>query len=137
MVIPATMHGVILTGHGGPDCLEWREDLPVSEPGPGDVLIRVAAAAVNNTDINTRKAWYSKSDAEAEDASWSGQPLEFPRIQGADICGTVVAVGDGVDQDRVGERVLIEPCLTEANGRKLECPWYIGSECDGGFAEYT
>lgn len=137
MARPEIMRGVVLTGHGGPDRLNWREDLPVPEPGEGEVLIRVGAAAVNNTDINTRTAWYSKGDAEDSDASWSGKALVFPRIQGADVCGTIVAVGGGVDQNRIGERVLIEPCITEAEGQKLEKPWYLGSECDGGFADYT
>jgi NADPH:quinone reductase-like Zn-dependent oxidoreductase len=131
------MCGVALTGHGGPEALTWREDLPVPEPGAGGVLIRVAAAAVNNTDINTRTAWYSKGDAAASDAGWSGDALSFPRIRGADVCGTIVAVGADVDEKRVGERVLIEPCLTEADGRQLATPWFLGSECDGGFAEYT
>ena len=54
------MFGVTLTGHGGPECLEWRDDLPIPEPGGGDVLVRAGAAAVNNTDINTRTAWYSR-----------------------------------------------------------------------------
>lgn len=136
-MIPATMRGVLLTGHGGPERLEWREDLPVPAPGPGDVLIRVGAAALNNTDINTRTAWYSKGDAEDADATWSGTPLAFPRIQGADVAGEIVAVGEGVDAGRIGERVLVEPCLREANGHALETPWYFGSECDGGFAEYA
>lgn len=48
-----------------------------------------------------------------QDATWSGVPLQFPRIQGADACGRIVAVGAGVDPDRVGERVLI----TGASGR--------------------
>lgn len=129
------MCGFVLTGHGGPECLAWRDDLPVPVPGAGDVLVRVGAAGVNNTDINTRTGWYSKGDD--DDAGWSGEALSFPRIQGADVCGRVVAVGDGVDPGRVGDRVLIEPCLREANGVALESPWYLGSECDGGFAEYT
>lgn len=137
MILPGLMCGVALTGHGGPEVLIWREDLPVPKPSAGSVLVRVAAAAVNNTDINTRTAWYSKGDAAASDASWSGKALALPRIQGADVCGTIAAVGDGVDQGRIGERVLIEPCLTEAEGRELAQPWYLGSECDGGFAEYT
>ncbi|MEJ8562693.1 alcohol dehydrogenase family protein [Yoonia sp. GPGPB17] len=131
-----TMRGVALTGHGGPECLVWREDLPRPEPMAGEVLIRVAAAGVNNTDINTRVGWYSKGDNDADDASWAGEPLRFPRIQGIDACGHIVAVGDGVDAARVGERVLVEPCLIEAKGRMLEQAWFFGSECDGAFAEY-
>lgn len=135
--VPEFMYGVVLTGHGGPEKLEWREDLPVPKPGAGDVVIRVGAAGVNNTDINTRVAWYSKGDGDDSDATWSGQPLSFPRIQGIDACGTIVTVGDGVDERRLGERVLIEPCLREADGRQLDSAWFFGSECDGGFAEYT
>jgi NADPH:quinone reductase-like Zn-dependent oxidoreductase len=135
--LPVTMRGVWLTGHGDMDKLDIRQDIPVPVPGPRDVLIRVAAAGVNNTDINTRVAWYSKNEGAGEDASWSGQPIKFPRIQGADVCGHIVAVGGEVSADRVGERVLIEPCIREANGKKLDPPWYLGSECDGGFAEYT
>jgi NADPH:quinone reductase-like Zn-dependent oxidoreductase len=135
--LPVTMRGVWLTGHGDMDKLDIRQDIPVPVPGPRDVLIRVAAAGVNNTDINTRVAWYSKNEGAGEDASWSGQPIKFPRIQGADVCGHIVAVGGEVSADRVGERVLIEPCIREANGKILDPPWYLGSECDGGFAEYT
>ncbi|MCF8052681.1 MAG: alcohol dehydrogenase family protein [Desulfobacterales bacterium] len=135
--LPKTMHGVQLTGHGGLEKLDIRRDIPVPAPGPGDVLIRVAAAAVNNTDINTRTAWYSKREGTGEDASWSGRPIRFPRIQGADVCGHISAVGSGVSKDRIGERVLIEPCLREAQGRSLSPPWYLGSECDGGFAEFV
>jgi len=130
------MFGVALTGHGGPECLEWREDLPKPMPLPGEVLIKVAAAGVNNTDINTRVGWYSKGDNDADDASWTGEPLRLPRIQGIDICGHIVAVGDGVAPARIGERVLVEPCLTEAGGQMRNPPWFLGSECDGGFAEF-
>ncbi|WP_136441802.1 alcohol dehydrogenase family protein [Pacificoceanicola onchidii] len=132
-----TMSGVVMTGHGGPEKLEWRDDLPMPVPGPRDVLIRVRAAAVNNTDINTRIGWYSKGDADADDASWTGKALEFPRIQGADVCGEIVAVGQDVDQGRIGDRVLIEPCLREVDGALQDPAWYFGSECDGGFAQYT
>ena len=54
MTIPETMNGVVLTGHGGLDKLEWREDLPVPVPQAGEVLIRVGAAALNNTDVQPR-----------------------------------------------------------------------------------
>ena len=137
MTTPTKMSGIVLNGHGGPEMLEWRDDIPVPTPGPSDVIIRVGAAGVNNTDVNTRTAWYSKGDADADDASWSGTPLTFPRIQGADVCGEIVAVGPNVDPSRLGERVLIEPCIRQANGETLGMPWYFGSECDGGFAQYT
>lgn len=130
------MFGVVMTGNGGFECLEWREDLPGPEAGPGDVLIRVGAAGVNNTDINTRIGWYSKGGSE-EDAAWTGKPLEFPRVQGADVCGRIVAVGAGVDAGRVGQRVIVEPCFQQYDGAALAAPWYMGSECDGGFAEYV
>ena len=134
--LPKTMKGVEMLGHGGADMLGYREDIAVPQIEPNEVLIKVMAAGVNNTDINTRIGWYSKSD-DSDDASWSGEALKFPRIQGADVCGFIVAVGNEVSADRVGERVLIEPCLTEVYGRDLPQPWYFGSECDGGFAEYT
>ncbi|MEZ9231378.1 alcohol dehydrogenase family protein [Vibrio amylolyticus] len=137
MTIPKTMKGIQLIGHGGPEMLEYREDIVVPTPSDDDVLIRVSAAGVNNTDVNTRIAWYSKGDADGDDASWSGDTLSFPRIQGADVCGTIVAVGKNVDENRIGQRVIIEPCLSRAKSENLRSPWYYGSECDGGFAEYT
>jgi NADPH:quinone reductase-like Zn-dependent oxidoreductase len=82
----------------------------------------MAAAGVDNTDINTREAWYSKGDGASQDASWTGAPIHLPRIQGADVCGRVVAVGGEVSADRIGERVLIGPCLPEANGRSWIVP---------------
>lgn len=131
------MKGVYLTGNGGPEKLEYRENIPLPEIGPSEVLVEVAAAAVNNTDINTRIAWYSKQDKASEDASWTGEAIHFPRIQGIDVCGRIVRVGRKIDPSRLGQRVLIEPCLREANGRRLSSPWFLGSECDGGFAEYV
>lgn len=146
-----TMQAVVLTGHGGYDRLEYRSDVPVPEPKPGEVLIRVGAAAVNNTDINTRTAWYSRSVTEGSnaggaagfaaagdaDGSWSGTALAFPRIQGADCCGRIVAVGAGVDAGRIGQRVIVRNLLrTYVDWRPFEC-WTFGSECDGGFAQYA
>ncbi len=132
-----TMRAMSLVAHGGPEALLYRADIPVPEPGKSEVLIKVGAAGINNTDINTRVGWYSKGDGDAEDASWRGQALSFPRIQGADICGEVIEVGEGADSGLIGKRVLVEPCLREANGDSLPSPWYIGSECDGGFADYV
>lgn len=131
------MYGVYLNAHGGLDQLEFRNDIPLPTPGAHDVLIKVGAAGVNNTDINTRKAWYSKGSGDGQDASWSGEAIRFPRIQGIDVCGTVVRLGEKVADRLLNKRVLVEPCIREANGKVLEKPWFLGSECDGGFAEYT
>lgn len=150
-IIPATMTGVQLTGHGGFEKLSYRDDIPTPQPAAGEVLIKVAAAGVNNTDINTRIGWYSKAvtgetnqggaggfdQAEDDDATWSGTPLTFPRIQGADCCGRIVAVGEDVDTGRIGERVIVRNMLRSyVDYRPYEC-WTFGSECDGGFAQYA
>lgn len=141
---PAVMSGVLLTAHGGPECLVWRDDIAVPRVDHGDVLIAVSAAGVNNTDINTRIGWYDKGSGTAsgdtaagELDGWSGSPLSLPRIQGADVCGRIVAVGPGVDAARIGERVIVEPCITEVHGEPLDSTWYFGSECDGGFAQFA
>ena len=149
--LPERMCAVLLTGHGGFDRLEYREDVTVPRPGPGEVLIRVAAAGINNTDINTRIGWYSRklnidsssgaaggvAGADPADASWTGAPLRFPRIQGADCCGHIVATGEGVARARIGERVIVSTLLRHYRGhRPFQCDTF-GSEIDGAFAQYT
>lgn len=130
------MRAVVTTGHGGLDQLSYRTDWPDPEPGPGEVLIAVAACGLNNTDVNTRVGWYAKSDGDAE--SWAGTPLPFPRIQGADVCGRVVACGDGAPPDLVGRRVLVDPWFRDpAAPDDIGRATYFGSEHDGGYAELT
>ena len=131
------MRAVLLTAHGGFECLEYRTDVAVPTPGAGEVLVNIAAAGINNTDINTRIGWYADSVADDDSAGWTGDAFTFPRIQGADGCGTIVAVGNGVDPSRVGQRVLIEPVLREPIGWALDQARYFGSECDGAFADYA
>jgi NADPH:quinone reductase-like Zn-dependent oxidoreductase len=64
--------------------------------------------------------------------------MKFPRIQGADIAGRIVAVGEGVSGSRVGERVLVDPVLYPgAREDGLAEAELVGSERDGGFAEYV
>ena len=144
--IPKTMSAVLTTGHGGFDVLEHRNDVQVPTPESDQVLLRVLGAGINNTDINTRTAWYSKSvrdetnsdDSKGldDDGSWSGNPLNFPIIQGADCCGEIVAVGGDIDIKRIGERVLVRTMQQYAvDYRPFEC-WTMGSECDGAFAQY-
>jgi NADPH:quinone reductase-like Zn-dependent oxidoreductase len=147
------MRAVVLTGHGGLDKLVYHDNWPRPEPGPGEVLIRVTACGMNNTDINTRTAWYSKGvssgttsaggssgfeESQDDDASWGGATITFPRIQGADVCGEVVAVGAGADEALIGKRVLIDTWLRDWDDPlNLDSCGYFGSECDGGYADYT
>lgn len=123
------MRAVVLTRFGGPEVLEPRE-LPDPGAAPGEVVVRVAAAAVNNTDVWTRSGAYGTD----EPAGWLG-PVDFPRVQGADVCGEVVEVGDGVDPGLLGRRVLVDPVLTYADGPEPLVEAVLGSEADGGYAE--
>jgi NADPH:quinone reductase-like Zn-dependent oxidoreductase len=153
MTVPPAMRAVVLTGHGGLDKLEYREDWPTPAPAAGEVLVRVGACGLNNTDINTRTAWYSRTvtdgitesggksgfaGADAESGSWGSASITFPRIQGADATGVIAAVGDDVDSARIGERVIIDPWIL-ATGDWLDPArsQYFGSEVDGGFADYS
>ena len=106
--LPAVMRAALLLGTGGPEMLVVRDDVGVPSPGRGDVLVRVAACGMNNTDINTRVGWHSRAvtsatsgegfdEAGVHDSGWGRRGLSFPRTQGADIAGTVVAAGDGAD----------------------------------------
>lgn len=132
------MRAVLLAGHGGLEKLEYREDVPIPEPTAGEVLVEVGAAGVNNTDIWTREGAYGAADEPGAVGAWRrGEPMRFPRIQGADIAGRVVAVGEGIPEARVGERVLVDPTLYSEEGDGLVGAGLIGSERDGGFAEYV
>lgn len=151
--LPKSMRCAVLTGHGGLDKIEYHEDWPVPLPAEGEVLIRVGACGVNNTDINTRTAWYSRSVTDGttdeggqkgfdeiteEAATWGGASISFPRIQGADVAGQVVAVGEGVSNDLLGARVMVDPTLRDWDDPdNLDVAGYFGSERNGGFAEYT
>ncbi|WP_254437414.1 alcohol dehydrogenase family protein [Ruegeria arenilitoris] len=149
MSLPDTMKAMVTMGHGGLEQMVLHEDWPRPEPAAGEVLIKVAACGLNNTDVNTRSGWYSKTVTDAttggafeevgkDDPTWGGAPITFPRIQGADICGQIVAVGDGVDSARIGERVITDGWLRDPHdpGDKDKTGYY-GSERDGGFAEYA
>ena len=70
--IPLHMHGVQMIGYGGDEMLQYRENLLTPIPTATQVLIKVSAAGVNNTDINTRLGWYAKSEDLSKDAAWSG-----------------------------------------------------------------
>ncbi len=143
------MKGIVLTGHGGMDMLEWQEDILVPALTEGDVLIKVGACGLNNTDVNTRVGWYSKSSnpgnndqftkkSKTEDGGWGGTALRFPRIQGADIVGEVVEAKGHQFQHLLGETVMVDPWIRPLkHSDRYKVIGYLGSEIDGGFAEYT
>ena len=137
--IPATMSAMLLTGHGDIDKLVYRDDVPTPCPGPGEVLVRVTATAKNNTDRKAREGLYPVKKGEVASFAMGGEPtLTFPRIQGADIAGRVVAVGEGVDPARLGERGLLDFNLYPNARRDINLtPDYYGHGADGGFAEYV
>ncbi|MBO9411666.1 alcohol dehydrogenase family protein [Ruegeria sp. R8_2] len=143
------MKAMVTMGHGGLEQMVLHPDWPRPEPAAHEVLIKVAACGLNNTDVNTRSGWYSKTVTDAttggafqevgeEDPTWGGNPITFPRIQGADICGVIVAVGEGVDPARIGQRVITDGWLRDPDDPgNMDKTGYYGSERDGGFAEYA
>lgn len=130
------MKAVVTTGIGGFERLEWRE-VPVPEPGPGELLLRVLAAGLNATDINTRIGWYGDGAAAGDSGAggWQGA-TPFPLIQGVDCCGRVVAAGPGAAAAPVGARVLVRPCMRRHGFGSLETVW-LGVDRDGAFAQYV
>ncbi|MEG9225989.1 zinc-binding dehydrogenase [Aeromicrobium sp. Sec7.5] len=120
---------MVLTRFGGPEVLELR-DVASPEPGPGEVVVDVAAVSLNNTDVWTRAGAYGTT----EPAGWLG-PIDFPRVQGADVCGHVARIGEGVSEDLLGQRVLIDPVVRYSDGPERLVESVLGSEVDGGYAE--
>ena len=88
------MKAIVVHQYGGPEVLRF-EDYPDPVPGPGDVLVRVAAASVNPIDYK-RRAGFTKDF----------YPITFPGLIGVDMAGTVVKVGPGVEDFSVGDRVF-------------------------------
>ncbi len=150
------MSGVQLSRHGGPEVLLWNDEIPVRAPNADEALVRVLAAGVNNTDINTRVGWYSKTvtggteDSEqgkdngqgaavekvtVENGGWAGT-LPLPLIQGGDLCGEVVAIGAEVHALAVGMRVTCPINQPVPTAGKPTAFVALGSEFDGAFAQY-
>lgn len=126
----STMRAALVTQFRRP--LELRE-VPIPEPGWGEVLVKVRACGVCHTDLHTVHG------------DWPDKP-ELPRIPGHEAVGEVVALGPGVERHEVGDRVGV-PWLHEACGRCESCMsgWETlctlqkrsGYDVDGGFAEYV
>ncbi len=139
-----TMKAIVTIGIGGYEKLELR-DVVVPDLGPGDVLLEVLAAGVNNTDLNIRLGWYSSCERggtrdttngkERMDGGWNAA-TPFPLIQGTDCCGRIIAVGPDVDAKRMGQRVIVRACMRENGFDDMKTVW-LGSDFDGAFAQYV
>ena len=125
------MNAVIFRRHGGPEVLEYA-DVPDPSPGPGDILVRVKACAVNHLDLWIRQ----------------GIPayrITLPHISGCDVAGVVERVGSGVTYVAVGDSVVLVPALSCGQcewcraGEDNLCASYgiRGAATDGGYAELT
>ena len=125
-----TMRAAAFSEFGGPEVVEIRK-MPVPEPGPGDVRVKVEAAAMNHLDLWVRR----------------GLPIEtpMPHIGGSDIAGTVHAVGPGAESVPLGTRVAVDPALGyewydgQSQGGSFEDArmQIVGEHTQGGFAEYA
>jgi NADPH:quinone reductase-like Zn-dependent oxidoreductase len=125
------VQAVYFNKHGDLSSLRYG-DLPDPEPGQGEVLIKLEAAALNRLDLWVR-------------AGWPGLQIEYPHIPGADGAGEIAALGPGVDGLSVGDRVVInanlscgrcEFCITGFQNRCLD--WGLLGETRGGtYAQYV
>ncbi|WP_428687085.1 NAD(P)H-quinone oxidoreductase [Roseibium sp.] len=89
--LPDSMSAVAISEPGGPEVLKL-EERPLPEPGPGEILIRVAAAGVNRPDVLQRKGAYPP-------------PKGASDLPGLEVSGEVVALGAGADRHRIGDKV--------------------------------
>lgn len=115
---------------GGPEVLDlvsWRDP----DPGPLDVVVKVAACATNRLDVTQRAGWFAIPG------------FELPHIAGMDVAGEVVAVGAEVDDVAVGARVVVDPCMHGVPDRATYSGMgdlhgdlgVIGANLPGGYAE--
>ncbi len=117
--------------HGGLDVLEYTE-VPRPEPAPGEVLVRVRAAALNHLDVFVREGW-------------PGLELPLPHWGGSDVAGEVAEIGQEVVGWRVGQPVVVDPGITTQEdefvrqGEHSVSPGYaiLGEDIRGGHAEFV
>jgi NADPH:quinone reductase-like Zn-dependent oxidoreductase len=124
------LKAILFHQHGNIDVLEYG-DFPTPQAGPGQVLVRLKAAALNHLDIWVRQGW-------------PGLQLDYPHIPGADGAGEIAALGEGVTNWYLGERVVIntnlscgtcEYCLAGMDNRCND--WgLLGETTRGTYAEY-
>ncbi|PSH70318.1 Zn-dependent oxidoreductase [Phyllobacterium brassicacearum] len=137
--LPRTMAAVQLVGHGGLDKLVYSQTVPVPTPAAGEVLIAITACGMNNTDVWVREGAYGTEEDAGAVSTWRRQEptLTFPRIQGTDIVGNIVAAGEGVSPERMGQRVMVDFSIYNREDDSLADIDYIGHGRDGGYAEYV
>ncbi len=145
------MTAAVTLGNGGFEMIEVRQ-VPVPSPAPGEVRVKVLAAGMNNTEINTRLGWYSSTvtgstddaaveaagaavEVERADGGWN-EATPWPLIQGTDCCGIVDELGEGSDPGLLGRRILIRSCMRPHGFESVENLW-MASDFDGAFAEYV
>jgi alcohol dehydrogenase len=112
------MLAAVVHAHGERDAIVLETDYPEPQPAPGWVKLRVRACSLNYHDIFSRRGM-------------PGIRLPLPLVIGSDVAGDVVGLGDGVEGWRVGDRVLVDPLPSAANGGKM-----IGEGFDGGRAQF-
>jgi NADPH:quinone reductase-like Zn-dependent oxidoreductase len=123
------MRAALFRQHGGPEVMEVAE-VPDPVPGPGQVLVRVRAAALNHLDLWVRRGLPALKVA-------------FPHVLGGDACGVVAALGPGVQGVKEGDRVVINPgitcgrCARCLSGQDNLCPQFkmVGEHTWGAEAE--
>jgi len=142
-----TMKAAVTAGNGGFEQLQCRV-VKRPQPRAGEVLIKVLAAGMNNTEINTRIGWYSDavSGSTAEAAEAGSRSLQadggwntatpFPFIQGTDCYGDVVQVGADGNKELLEKRVLVRPCMRPNGFDSMKNIW-MGSDFDGAFAQFV
>lgn len=126
------MKAAVFKQHGeSTDVIEVVDDLPIPEPGRGEVRLKMQAAALNRLDLFVRRGW-------------KGLELDFPHIIGSDGAGIVDALGEGVTSLQAGDSVAVDPSifpedpLTTGDFENQIRPLEIVGEHRGGFAaEYV
>ena len=105
--LPSRMKAIVIRAPGGPEMLV-PEERPVAAPGPGEILIRVAAAGVNRPDVRQRQGTYPP-------------PKGATDIPGLEVAGEVVALGEGAKRFKIGDKVC---ALVVGGGYAEYCPAY-------------
>ncbi len=125
-----TMRAAVFSEFGGPEVV-GVSGIPVPEPGPGEVRIKVEATAMNHLDLWVRRGLLLDTP--------------MPHIGGSDIVGVVDATGPGAESAPLGVRVVVDPSLDyawyagAARGDSFRDPPFriIGEHTQGGMAEYA